>query len=111
MFGYGYHEFTDTLLRNLKDKFSSVNFIGIRVLPGRDAHRFINNVGKVCYNEEKNILFCSKIFKWYRQDFLKVAPSIPEYIRPYLDSDLQISASTPIEYLYYDWNINQRISS
>ena len=41
-FGYGYHEFTDTLLRNLKDKFSSVNFIGIRVLPGRDAHRFIN---------------------------------------------------------------------
>jgi len=42
MFGYGYHEFTDTLLRNLKDKFSSVNFIGIRVLPGRDAHRFIN---------------------------------------------------------------------
>jgi hypothetical protein len=42
MFGYGYHEFTDVLLRNLKDKFSSVNFIGIRVLPGRDAHRFIN---------------------------------------------------------------------
>jgi hypothetical protein len=26
----------------LKDKFSSVNFIGIRVLPGRDANRFIN---------------------------------------------------------------------
>jgi hypothetical protein len=42
MFGYGYHEFTDTLLHNLKDKFSSVNFIGIRVLPSRDAHRFIN---------------------------------------------------------------------
>jgi hypothetical protein len=41
-FGYGYHQFTDTLLKNLKDKFPSVNFIGIRVLPGRDAHRFIN---------------------------------------------------------------------
>jgi hypothetical protein len=41
-FGYGYHEFTDTLLKNLKDKFSSVNFIGIRVLPGRDANRFIS---------------------------------------------------------------------
>jgi hypothetical protein len=40
-FGYGYHEFSDTLLKNLKDKFSSVNFIGIRVLPGRDASRFI----------------------------------------------------------------------
>jgi hypothetical protein len=39
---HGYHAFTDTLLRNLKDKFSSMNFIGIRVLEGRNASRFIN---------------------------------------------------------------------
>ena len=39
--GYAYHEFTDVLLRNLKDKFSSTNFIGIRVLESRSAHRFI----------------------------------------------------------------------
>ena len=38
---YGYHSFTDTLLKNLKDKFSSMNFIGIRVLESRYAHRFI----------------------------------------------------------------------
>jgi hypothetical protein len=38
---YGYHTFTDTLLKNLKDKFSSTNFIGIRVLEGRNASRFI----------------------------------------------------------------------
>jgi hypothetical protein len=37
----GYHGFTDTLLRNLKDKFSSTNFIGIRVLENRNASRFI----------------------------------------------------------------------
>jgi hypothetical protein len=41
-FDYGYHEFTEVLLRNLKDKFPSVNFIGIRVLEGRNANRFIN---------------------------------------------------------------------
>lgn len=41
-FDYGYHHYTDTLLRNLKDKFPTVNFIGIRVLSGRDANRFIN---------------------------------------------------------------------
>lgn len=41
-FGYSYHEFTDTLLKNLKDKFPSMSFIGIRVLPSRDANRFIN---------------------------------------------------------------------
>jgi hypothetical protein len=40
-FGHEHHNFTDTLLKNLKDKFPLVNFIGIRVLPGRDANRFI----------------------------------------------------------------------
>jgi hypothetical protein len=39
--GYGYHEFTDTLLRNLKDKFTSMNFIGIRVLESRNFSRFV----------------------------------------------------------------------
>ena len=38
---YGYHEFTDVLLRNLKDKFSSMNFIGIRVLESRNFSRFV----------------------------------------------------------------------
>jgi hypothetical protein len=41
-FDYGYHQFTEVLLRNLKDKFSSVNFIGIRVFEGRSVNRFIN---------------------------------------------------------------------
>jgi hypothetical protein len=34
-------EFTDILLRNLRDKFTDVNFIGIRVLESRDANTFI----------------------------------------------------------------------
>ena len=36
-----YHEFTDVLLRNLRDRFTDMNFIGIRVLEGRDAGSFI----------------------------------------------------------------------
>jgi len=40
-FGYDYHGYSDTLLKNLKDKFPSVNLIGIRVLCSRDANRFI----------------------------------------------------------------------
>jgi hypothetical protein len=39
---YGYHQFTDVLLNNLKDKFPSVNFIGIRVLSNGHANRFIS---------------------------------------------------------------------
>lgn len=37
-----YEKFTDTLLHNLKDKFSSVNFIGIRVLGGNYLSRFLS---------------------------------------------------------------------
>jgi len=39
--GSAYHEFTDVLLRNLKDKFTFMNFIGIRVLEGRIFSRFV----------------------------------------------------------------------
>ncbi len=39
-FQYGYHQFTATLLENLKDKFPSVNFIGIRVLQNKEGLRF-----------------------------------------------------------------------
>jgi len=36
-----YHDFTNILLRNLRDKFTDINFIGIRVLQSRDAGAFI----------------------------------------------------------------------
>ena len=36
-----WYEFTDILLRNLRDNFTDVNFIGIRVLEPRDANGFI----------------------------------------------------------------------
>ena len=38
---YQWHKFTDLILKNLKDNFPSVNFIGIRVLGSRDANSFI----------------------------------------------------------------------
>ncbi len=38
----GYSRFTDVLIKNLKDKFPTVNFIGIRVLEPRQAQNFIN---------------------------------------------------------------------
>jgi hypothetical protein len=42
MFDYAYNSYVDALLQNLKDKFSNTNFIGIRILSGRDATRFIH---------------------------------------------------------------------
>lgn len=75
-----------------------------------DASRFINNADKVRYDAKTQTLYCSQIFKWYRQDFLQVADSIPDYIRRYA-TDLPLNAETPIKYLDYDWQLNQRISA
>jgi hypothetical protein len=36
-----WYGFTDVLLRNLRDKFPTVNFIGMRILESRDANSFI----------------------------------------------------------------------
>jgi hypothetical protein len=38
---YGWHGFSDLMLQNLRDNFPSVNFVGIRVLEGRDANGFL----------------------------------------------------------------------
>jgi hypothetical protein len=46
----GYRSFTDALLTNLKDRFPSTNFIGIRVLESRDARYFI---GHYHWNDDK----------------------------------------------------------
>lgn len=75
-----------------------------------DAHRFIHNPDKVYYDAATGILYCSQILKWYRQDFLTVAPCLPDYIHIYLP-DAPLTAATPVSYLPYDWTLNQRTSS
>lgn len=73
-----------------------------------DAVRFINNPEKVRYDSLNQILYCSKIFKWYENDFLKIAPSIPDYIRSHAKVDIPLDVNTSISYLNYDWSLNQR---
>lgn len=72
----------------------------------RDAERFINNSDKIKYNPDNNLLQLSKIFKWYKKDFLSVSSSITEYVNQYLSETVQDSVS--IQYLPYDWNLNEQ---
>lgn len=71
-----------------------------------DAARFIQNPEKVRYDSQQNVLYCSKILKWYRQDF---SVSIPQYIDRY--SKQKIAENPTIKYLEYDWNLNQAATS
>lgn len=70
----------------------------------QDAQQFIRNPEKVRYDAQTNTLYCSKIFKWYEEDFLTVTNSIPEYIQKY--SHQQLLPSAQIEHLPYSWQLN-----
>lgn len=74
-----------------------------------DAKRFIGNPAKVRYDAPTQTLYCSKIFKWYGEDFREAAGSIPAYIAPYLG--IALTDAPRLRYLEYDWRLNQRTSS
>lgn len=71
-----------------------------------DAVRFINNPDKVKYDAHSKVLFCSQIFKWYEQDFIKHFSSITDYIQPYLKT--AITEPISIRYLPYNWQLNKQ---
>ncbi|MEM7793887.1 MAG: DUF547 domain-containing protein [Cyanobacteria bacterium P01_C01_bin.118] len=71
----------------------------------KDCDRFINNPDKVRYDAVSHTLYCSKIFKWYKADFLTVADSIVEYCDRYYTAT-QISKSATVVYLPYSWELN-----
>lgn len=73
-----------------------------------DAIRFINNSNKVSYSPQSQTLACSKIFKWYKADFLKVAPSVAAYIQPYLKANMPLEPTPTVAYLPYDWTLNRQ---
>ncbi len=70
-----------------------------------DARRFLGNPLKLRFDPARRTLHCSRIFQWYRRDFLAVAPSIAAYVgrhRP----DLDLPADVRIAWLPYDWALN-----
>ena len=71
----------------------------------QDAQQFIRNPEKVRYDAQTNVLYCSKIFKWYEEDFLSVANSVPDYIQKY--SHQNILSSAQVEHLPYSWQLNE----
>ncbi len=66
------------------------------------ARQFINNPNKNLIKEEKMLL--SKIFNWFASDFKK-EKSVIAFIQAY--TDITLSENIDIEYLDYDWNLNE----
>jgi hypothetical protein len=63
------NDFTELLLRNLRDKFDDVNFIGIRIMQGRDASNFIRRY--VGYSNNDQYVKMMNGWKKYRNISIK----------------------------------------
>jgi hypothetical protein len=55
-------------------------------------------------NHEKKTLKVSKIFSWFKKDFVKSEGSIQLFINKFLDKNLK---DYEIEYLDYNWDLNK----
>jgi hypothetical protein len=53
-------------------------------------------------------LYLSPIFKWFAGDFEAAAGSLPAYVAPYLGSDTTSVSDYRVEFLDYDWSLNDR---
>ena len=71
---------------------------------------FINDATKNRFDRQNKIVYLSKIFKWYPEDFEAHSGSLLKYVRKYLSDqelarDLE-SSSYKVEFLEYDWGLN-----
>jgi hypothetical protein len=65
-----WYNFSDVLLRNLRDKFPSVNFIGMRIVESRDASRFIGR-----YTENDNMANIKIMNSWKKEKSFSIKSS------------------------------------
>ena len=76
-----------------------------------EAKRFINDSDRIRLDRSKNVLYHSAILKWFKEDFLEVAPSITEYVKKYInDQDRAFLEDNKVKekVLKYDWNLNKQ---
>jgi|SRR5581483_660132 len=70
----------------------------------REARKFVAEKRNVDFDPAKKSLKLSHIFDWYKSDFGDVLTWINKY-RP---ADAQIPTDVKIEYVDYDWTLNDR---
>ncbi|MCZ6681043.1 MAG: DUF547 domain-containing protein [Candidatus Poribacteria bacterium] len=77
----------------------------------KSSANFINNSEKVRLDRENRVLYLSKIFEWYAEDFEDTHDSVLDFIAEYLsDEDAAFikQQDITIQYLAYDWRLNDQ---
>ena len=76
----------------------------------RQAYRFFASPKNFRIDHETKTIWLSAILDWYEADFLQQAPSLLEYVKPYVDENAAktLAKSPPyrIKFFDYDWRLN-----
>lgn len=87
-------------------------------IPGKLEHQFskaainfMRDPERNRFNVDRNKIEISKIFKWYKKDFVSSAGSVNAYVAPLMTDDVELQTliankETKIKYLDYDWSLN-----
>jgi len=78
------------------------------------TNKFINDKDRNYYNSKEKTFYVSKIFDWFEDDFIKSNGSVTKFILKYYSNnsknmELFKRIKYDIEYLDYDWNLNDVI--
>lgn len=73
------------------------------------VRNFLLDSRKARFEDATDTLYLSPIFKWFRRDFEK-AGGIASFVKNYWPEEVanKISSETQIEWLDYDWHLNER---
>jgi len=72
----------------------------------REAKQFFNEERNVQENAEKKAVRLSEILSFYKEDFLKAAPSLIAYANRYREE--KIPEDYKVEFIPYDWTVNKQ---
>jgi hypothetical protein len=72
---------------------------------------FLRDTERNRFDAENDKLELSKIFKWYKKDFIASAGSVNAYVAPWMTDDVALQTliankETKIRFLEYDWSLN-----
>ncbi|MBI4767300.1 MAG: hypothetical protein HY787_22355 [Deltaproteobacteria bacterium] len=60
-------------------------------------------------DRRNNLLYLSKIFYWFEEDFVEAAGSLENLVAPYLKEEVRLflkDQRPKIRFLEYDWSLN-----
>jgi len=73
-----------------------------------ETREYMNSERGIKIDRDEDTLYLSKIFDWFKEDFIHKAGSVETFIRPYLNQDAVsfLDGNPKISYLEYNWALN-----